>query len=93
MALLDNIVKQIAEEVATDLIKRRGTNISDTTIAMDVADVLSDLFDLDSENLINLVRTYLKVADVHVAIPTWRVDDDGQLKTDEQLNSELKGAW
>lgn len=90
MAEQTEIVKVVSEQIARDLIKRRGTNISDTTIAIEVADTVEDLTRLDADVFINLIRSYIKVADVHVSVPTWRVADDGTLKTERELEEELK---
>jgi len=90
MAEQTEIVKVVSEQIARDLIKRRGTNISDTTIAIEVADTIEDLIRLDADVFINLVRSYIKVADVHVSVPIWRVADDGTLKTERELEEELK---
>lgn len=89
MADVDRLVKVISEELARQLIREYGENVSDTTIALRIGDSFSALNELDVEDFFRFVKSYITVADTHVSIPAYRVDDDGQIKTEDQLKSEL----
>lgn len=93
MADVQKLVKAISEEIARDLVVRRGQNISDTTIAIEVADAFQDLENLDADRFIALIKGYLKVADVSVHIPVWRLDDDGRVKSEDELKQELEAHF
>lgn len=69
MEKLDGIIRLISEEIAKDLVVRRGKNVSDTTIAIEVADVFQDLEALDAEVFITKVRKAVDGADVYVSLP------------------------
>lgn len=89
MADVDRLVKVISEELARQLIKEHGVNVSNTTIALRIGDSFSALNDLDVEDFFRFVKSYIEVAETHVSIPTFMVDEDGRVKTEDQLKSEL----
>jgi hypothetical protein len=79
MEKLDGIVRYISEEIAKDLVTRRGKSVSDSTIAIEVADLFQDLGALDPDVLINKVRKGVDSADIWVSLPC----------DDEQVEGEL----
>jgi hypothetical protein len=79
MEKLDGIVRYISEEIAKDLVTRRGKSVSDSTIAIEVADLFQDLGALDPDVLINKVRKGVDSADIWVSLPF----------DDEQVEGEL----
>lgn len=93
MADVQNLVKVISEEIARDLLVRRGQNVSDTTIEIEVADAFQDLESLESGRFIALIKGYMKVADVSVHIPVWRVDESGRVKSEDELKQELEAQF
>jgi len=90
MADVNNLVKVISEEIARELIRERGAKVSDTVIAFRVGEAFEELNQLDVDDFLQLIKGYVGVADVHVSIPTWRVADDGRVKTEKELEEELK---
>jgi hypothetical protein len=77
MAVSDNMIKAIANEIATDLIKQRGQNISDTVAGFAVADLLDNLDSDDVRNISDSVVAYIKAAHVSVSIPFYQFNVDG----------------
>lgn len=75
MEKLDGIVRLISEEIARDLVVRRGKNVSDSTIAIEVADVFQDLDEIDPDVFINKIRNAVNGADIYVSLP-W--EDEGK---------------
>lgn len=75
MEKLDGIVRLISEEIAKDLVVRRGKSVSDSTIAIEVADVFQDLGEIDPDVFINKIRNAVKKADIYVSLP-W--EDEGE---------------
>lgn len=90
MADVNSLVKVISEEIARELIRERGAEVSDTVIAFRVGEVFEELNQLDVDDFLQLIKGYVGVADVNVIIPTWRVADDGRVKTEKELEEELK---
>lgn len=75
MGKLDGIVRLISEEIAKDLVVRRGKSVSDLTIAVEVADVFQDLEEIDPDVFINKIRNAVNGADIYVSLP-W--EDEGE---------------
>jgi hypothetical protein len=69
MEKLDAIVRLISEEIAKDLVIRRGKNVSETAIAIEVADVFQNLGDVDPDVFIGKIRKAVDGADVYVTLP------------------------
>jgi hypothetical protein len=74
MEKLDGIVRLISEEIAKDLVIRRGKNVSETTIAIEVADVFQDLGAVDPDVFIGRIRKAVDGADIYVSLP---YEDEG----------------
>lgn len=90
MADINKLVRVISEQIAKDMIVRLGSGkISPTSIALEVADAFAELNDLDVDDFYRLINAYIEVADVHVNIPTYRMQNDGTLKANEQLSDEM----
>lgn len=77
MAVSDNIIKAIAHEIATDLIKQKGRNVSDTVAGFAVAEFFDDLNGQDVRNISDSVVAYIKAAHLSVSIPTYQFNVDG----------------
>lgn len=90
MADVKKLVKVISEEIARELIKERGAKVSDTIIAFRVGEAFEELNKLDVDDFLQVIKGYVDVAEVHVSIATWRVADDGRIKTDQELEEEMK---
>lgn len=75
MGKLDGIVRLISEEIARDLVVRRGKSVSDLTIAVEVADVFQDLEEIDPDVFINKIRNAVNGADIYVSLP---LEDEGE---------------
>jgi len=76
MEKLDGIIRLISEEIAKDLVIRRGKNVSETTIAIEVADVFQDLGAVDPDVFIQKIRKAVDGADIYVSLP-W--EEEGEL--------------
>lgn len=90
MADVNKLVRVISEEIARELIKERGAKVSDTIIASRVGEAFEELNKLDVDDFLKVIKGYVDVAEVHVSISTWRVADDGRIKTDQELEEEMK---
>lgn len=83
-------IKQVlAEFIARKILTERGRSWNGMTVALLTADVLDDIESLDVTDLHKLVEGYVKAGDTNVSIPTWRVKEDGTLKTEDELDKEL----
>lgn len=77
MAASDNMIRAIANEIATDLIKQKGQNVSDTVAGFAVAEFLDGLNEQDVRNISDSVVAYIKAAHVSVSIPLYQFNVDG----------------
>lgn len=78
MVDINQAVRGIAEKIAVDLIRENGTNVSDTQAAVAVGRFFQELEQEGTERIIKLVNAFVKVANVHVDVQQYRVDDTGE---------------
>lgn len=87
--LVDRVISRIATAVAEDLVEECGRRVSPTAIALHVAELFEDLSEVGSGKVIDLAEAYVKAADVNVHIPVWRLDEDGRVKSEDELKQGL----
>lgn len=87
--VLDELVRSISESVARSLLKEYGNSLTESDVAIKAAGTIEALYDLDAGEIIDLVVAYVKHGSVHVEIPTWRVKQDGTLRTDEEMDKVI----
>lgn len=83
--------KAIATVVATELVKKYGAEagVDDAIVFEYIMDELPGLDPDKTDEVEKLVYAYIEVAQVHVSIPTIRVNNDGTLRSDEELSKAL----
>lgn len=85
---MTDINRVVAEYVARKLIRTHGEDVENLSVYETVQSELDHY--LDPEAVEELVFSFLKVAELHVSIPTYRVGDDGKVKTDDELHADLQ---
>lgn len=85
---MTDINRVVAEYVAEKLVRTHGEDVENLSVYETVQSELDHY--LDPDEVEKLVFGFLKVAELHVSIPTFRVGDDGKVKTSEELHADLQ---
>lgn len=81
--------KAIARVVATEIIKEHGKNVDLLLVSEYIYSEVPGLEHHKADEVEALALTYIKIANVHVSISDLLVNDDGSLKTKEELEKDL----
>jgi hypothetical protein len=82
--------KAIAQSIAKHLVKTLGEDVTD--MAIEDA-VFSELAGLDMDEQISIekfIRAYAEVASVFINIETFRVDDEGNVRSNDDIEMEFE---
>lgn len=88
---MSDINRVVAEHITQKLVRTHGEDVENLSVYETVQSELDHY--LDPDEVEKLVFAFLKVADLHVSIQTFRVSSDGTVKSDEDMHAELKEAW
>lgn len=70
-------VEALAQIVVRDLVKTNGTDIESLALHEWLGDELPGLQIEDVDLIVDKAEEYLKIVEIHVDIPFWRLDEAG----------------
>jgi len=83
----------IARGVAKYLIKTFGQEIEGLTYSEVLADEIGGVDEDLFEEILNLTRTFVEVAEVEVYFQEYRIKDDGTVMSKAEVEQKMKADW
>jgi hypothetical protein len=81
--------KAIAESIAKHLVKTSGKEVGYLTIVETVGSELLGLEGDEQDSIEKFVQAYVEVASVFVNIETYRVDDQGNIRSNDEMKMQF----